>query len=296
MNIRTYLLATCAGTALALSSIAVSYTAETITTEAMKAPTSVSGKEATKDPRVAATSFVEHLNYARVALAMKNASVAKQHIADARTMATLIKEATMDQRLVTDVQTGRVVYMYDTEYKYHYFPIETGPVQVKQVSSGMMWAKNELAVTDADIVYLTLDLRGDKAETYLADAETAIAAGDMKRADKQLAMLTETVVSVESKTSMPSDKAHDNIALARNFIAAKNYEGARFALKHADEALDEMQKDEKYKGRSADLAMMRKDVAQIQVNITAKDPTMIEKTNAKMEKWWSELKTWSKKQ
>jgi hypothetical protein len=149
-------------------------------------------------------------------------------------------------------------------------------------------------VTEADIVYLTLDLTGDKAEIHLTEAETAIANGDLKSADNHLAQLTEAVVKVDSKVALPSIKAHDNIALARNFIAGKNYDGASYALKHADEALDEMQKDDNNKARLVEIAAMRNDVSNLQKYIAIKDPNMIQKANAKMEKWWKELKNWSK--
>ena len=292
MNIRTLMLTTIISTGLLIAS--ESFAADNITTGTVKTATSPISKEAMADSKVAARSFVEHINYARVALAMKNTDLAKQHITQARNMATLIKGATIEEKRITDVESGRIVYQYDTDYKYHYFPIQTGPVQVKQMSNGPIWAKNDLAVTDADIVYLTLDLTGDKADSYLTASETAIAANDLKEADNQLAKLTEAVVIVDSKMSVPNDKGRDNIALASNFIAEKNYEGARFALKHADEALNEMQNSDDYKEHRTEIVAMRKDVSDLQAYIDKKDPTMIDKTSNNLGKWWNELKTWSK--
>lgn len=293
MKTRTLLITTILSTTFALGSVA-SYAADTITTGTVKTATSPITKAEMADPRVAATGFVEHVNFARVALAMKNTTLAQQHIAQARTMVLVIKNATAEQRVIRQVESGRIVYKYDTEYKYHYFPIQTGPVQVKTMDNGPVWATNDLAVTDADIVYLTLDLTGDKAETHINEAEAAITANNLKLADDHLAQLTEAVVMVDSKVAMPSVKAHDNIALARNFIAGKNYEGASFALKHADDALDEMQKDDNNKARLADITAMRKDVSNLQETIAKKDPTMIQKANAKMDKWWKDLNSWGK--
>ncbi len=292
MKTWTLLLTSILGTNLALG-ISTTY-ANSITTDTIKTATSPVSNAEMGDPRVAAASFVEHVNFARVALAMKNTDLAKKHITQARNMVTIIKSATVEQRVIREVESGRIIYQYDTQYKYHYFPIQTGPVQVKTMDSGPLWATNDLAVTDADIVYLTLDLTGDKVESYINEAENAITAGDLKRADEQLAQLTEAVVTVDSKVSMPSVKAYDNIALARNFIAGKNYEGASYALKHADSALDEMTKNETDKTRLTEIAVMRKDVTNLQDYITKKDPNMIEQANAKMEKWWKELNNWGK--
>ena len=92
---------------------------------------------------------------------------------------------------------------------------------------------------------------------------------------------------------MPVDKARDNILLTRDFIANGNYAGARYALKHADDALDEMQKDDTYAIHRDEIASMRKDVRHLQHVIAKKDPTMMHKAGAKLDKWWSELKDWS---
>ncbi len=294
MKTSTLLVTTILSTGLMLNGIPPSHATDSITASTVKTADNPVSNAAVTDPRVAAASFVEHVNYARVALAMKNVDLARQHTTQARNMVMLIKGASVEQRRITKLESGRIVYQYDTEHKYHYFPIQTGPVQVKQMSDGPLWAKNDLAVTDADIVYLSLDLTGDDAETYLSAVETAIAAGDLKKADNQLAKLTDAVVMVDSKTSVPSDKARDNIALARNFIAGKNYDGARYALKHADEALDEMQEDNSNKARRADIAAMRKDMSDLQGHITKKDPTMIQQADSKLDKWWKELKNWSK--
>jgi hypothetical protein len=219
--------------------------------------------------------------------------MARQHINQARNMATIIRGATVENRRITQLESGRIVYQYDTQYKYHYFPIQTGPVQVKQMDNGPLWAANDLAVSDADIVYLTLDLTSGKVDEYLYNAEKSIADGNLKDADSQLAQLTETVVVVESITSVPSDKAHDNIALARAFINGKNYDGASYALKHADDALDEMQRSDTYKTRRTEIISMRKDVSALQAHIAKKDPTMIQKAATKLDTWWKDLKDWS---
>ena len=298
MKTRILLMTTILTTTLVLGMTA-SYAADTITTDTIttgtvKTAESPISREEMSDLSVAAASFVEHVNFARVALAMKNIELAKQHLIQARNMIRVINSATMEQSVITEVESGRVVYLYDTEYKYHYFPIQTGPVQVKTMDNGPIWATNDLAVKDADIVYLTLDLTSDKAEIYINQAEAAIKENNLKLADKDLAQLTEAVVKVDSKESMPSVKAHDNIALARNFIAGKNYAGASFALKHADDALNEMQKDNNNKARLADIAEMRKDVSNLQEYIAKKDPSMIKQADTKIDKWWTDLKSWGK--
>ena len=206
---------------------------------------------------VAAERFVQHVNYARVALAMKNGPLAREHIIQAKRLVKSLKAS--QRRPVSTVESGRVTYNYDTGFKEHYYPIETGPVEVKKLDKGPFWATKEtLAITDADIVYLTLDLRGDVAEKHLQIARSAIDDGRLADADNQLATLTNAVVKVENKIPLPRDMARDNIALAHNFLAAGNYDGARFALKHADGALEDLEMDDRYKmHRPSIIAMPR---------------------------------------
>jgi len=294
MKTNTLLITTILSAGLMLSVPLIATAADSITSGAVSTAGDKTTRAEMSDPRIAAASFVEHVNFARVSLAMKKTEQAKLHITQARNMMEEIKKsATVEQRRLTKIESGRVVYQYDTEYKYHYFPIKTGPVEVKSMDNGPAWATNDLAVTDADIVYLTLDLRGDKADGYLRGAEADIKQNRLKDADNKLAQLTDTVVTVDAESSMPNVKAHDNIALARSFIAGKNYEGASYALKHADEALDEMQKDNNNVARLDSIALMRTDVRSLQKYIDKKDPNLIEKADANMDKWWNDLKNWS---
>jgi hypothetical protein len=39
---------------------------------------------------------------------------------------------------------------------------------------------------------------------------------------------------------------------------------------------------------------MRKDVSDLQGYIAKKDPTMIQKADAKLAKWWTDMKAWTK--
>ncbi len=82
--------------------------------------------------------------------------------------------------------------------------------------------------------------------------------------------------------------------MARAFLFGKNYDGASYALKHADEALDEMHKDNKNEARRTDIAAMRKDVNDLQEHIKKKDPNMIDKATKKIDTWWENLKNWAK--
>lgn len=273
----------------------VSRARETITSKTVTKADAPISSETFTDPRIAAQNFVAHVNYARVALAMKNADLAKQHISQARSMVVLITNATTDQRRIQNVTAGRVNYTFDTVHKYNYFPLEAGPMKIKEVSDGPLWAKNSLAVTDAEIVMLTLDLSNDKAESYLTEAEAYVMDGKLVEAQIKLGELTDAVVRVDNRVSVPIDKAHDNISIAQNFLMGQNYDGARYALGHADDALDEIQKDDNYKSRQSDIGQMRKEVREMRDLIAKNDPTVLQKSSARLDQWMKDLKIWARK-
>lgn len=295
MKTRTLLMTTMLGTGFMLAQMSYANAANTITTNTVVKANVPISSAAISDPRIAAQNFVAHVNYARVALAMKNADLAQQHIEQARTMVVLITSATTDQRRVQNVTAGRVNYTFDTVHKYNYFPLEAGPMKIKEVSDGPIWAKNSLAVSDAEIVMLTLDLSNDKAETYLTEAEAYVKEGKLVEAQIKLGELTDAVVSVDNRVSIPIDKAHDNISIAQSFLRGQNYDGARYALAHADDALDEMQRDSTYQSYQSGIAEMRKEVKDMRALITKKDPTALQKSSARLDQWMKDLKLWARK-
>jgi hypothetical protein len=243
--------------------------------------------------RVSAENFMVFTNYARIALAKKNGTMAKIDVAEARNIITLIKSQTSGERKVAGMASGRIRYRENTAYPYHYFPIETGEIEVKNLKTGPPWAKNELAVADAEIVTITVNFTGDAADKRLDAANTAIDNGNLKSADTQLAKLIDIAVTIDKEVADPLDKATGNIALARHFVLSGNYNGASYALTHADEALNSMQQDDAYQIHRADIIAMRKSLRHLQKSLIQENQPPMQKTDEKLHHCWSELKGWN---
>ncbi len=220
------------------------------------------GVTADKNAISASQSFLNNINSARVALAVKNGPLASTHVNEAQKKLSYLRSLSAERRGVSTIQSGRVTY--DSGRSYRYYPLETGPITVKSMKKGPFWQQASVAVTDAESVYLTLDLNDDSANEYLSEAKRYIAAKEYEDADDELADLTDAIVSVDNEVALPLVKARDNLALARHFVVAKNYDGARYALRHADSALDDMEDDENYANRRQSIASMREDVADLQ--------------------------------
>lgn len=265
---------------------------DSITKEMKETAARPVSKKATKDMAVAGQRFVEHVNYARIALAVKDRESAKKHLQKAQRLATVLKSSA--EKPIEKVQSGRVVYKYDTPYADHYFPIEAGPIELKKIDRGPIWAKDKgVAITDAEIVYLTLDFNDEDTSDRLQEALDATERGDTKMAQENLEDILDDVVSVDESVDVPLDKARDNIALARNFIAARNYDGARYALRHADEALDDMEDDNRYVKYRKSISSMRKEVSKLEDQVAKKDPTLLNKVDKTLEKWGRDLQNWA---
>ncbi|MGE0252735.1 MAG: YfdX family protein [Dongiaceae bacterium] len=241
--------------------------------------------------RMTAQNFIENVNSARVALAMKNSSSAKQYIDKANQNLTELQNLTPEQRRFSRLSSSRLSYGND---EYRYFPVP-GQVKMTKVKDGPFWAREGgIAVTDAEMVYITLDLSDiDDTKKSLTEAKTAVSKGDLSKADNKLDNIIDDTINMEKVASLPLDKARDNIALTRSFLQARNYSGARYALKHADKGLDEMQRDDRYQARRQTVSAMRQEIKSLEKTIDKRDPSILQKTEAKLGEWWNELKGWA---
>lgn len=284
---KSILLAT---TLLVLNTSTASMAVDAVITETN--PVSTSGNSMA-DPKNAAENFVEYVNYARIAIAMKEYDTAKDTIVAAKDVFDKLKMNTVEQRKVTSIESNRVSYKYENAGNNHYFPINAGPVSIKQVKTGPFWANSKnkgMAVVDAEVVNVTLDLNDKRIPKYMDDALNAMDNKDYNAAQYNLAQINKKAVKESTAVKTPLVKARDNLSLAESFLESQNYDGARYALKHADTALNEAEKDKNYAARKPRIIEMRNEITELSSLIKAKDPSALDKAKAKIKSWWAELK------
>jgi hypothetical protein len=109
MKINTLLITTILCTSALFGCNTEMFTKEDITTQTTKTATSKTVTKNTSgvNARAAASGFVEHVNYARVALKMKDIDLAENHIDQASNMISLIKGTSVQERSITGVSSGR---------------------------------------------------------------------------------------------------------------------------------------------------------------------------------------------
>jgi hypothetical protein len=203
----------------------------------------------TNEVKPAVQRFVELVNQARVDISMKRPQDAQPRLSNALKLAKFIRQNSnvQEQYRETHITSGLVTYNVQDTSSTYYIPFETGPVKLKSVGeTSTSKTAPGVAVTGADVVYLTVDLSGPEAEEYLGQAKGALKQGDLKTAEKSLATLMDKVAKMETAETLPYDKAKDNLALALRFLQDENYAAARYALNHSAEAIKSMRGDSRY--------------------------------------------------
>lgn len=270
-------------------------------TDANDAPVRVSKRALSPlERQQAAERFIEALNAARMALAANQPDAAHAQIDLVEIQAQKLMGASPSR-----ISSSKMTFAEKNSARPAYYPlppdgtarsvaVETGPIKVKNVKSGPFWADNKgAAVTDAELVTIVIALDKSPVMKRLQGARDAIRNGELEEAGSELAALNKEVITIDSKVRLPLEKARDNLALARDFIQAKNYAGARFALGHARDALDNMEDSPAYTEQKERILSMRTDLVLLQDKIARNDPTALEKAEQTIKGWWSELKGWS---
>jgi hypothetical protein len=203
----------------------------------------------TNEVKPAVQRFVELVNQARVDISMKRPQDAVPRLDNALNLASFIrKNSTVEESLrETRITSGKVTYNSKDTTGAYYMPFETGPVKVTTVTeTGSSKNNPGLAVSSADVVYLKVNLSGPEAEQYIGNAKAALAQGNLKVADQNLATLMDKVAIAETAETLPYDTAKDNLALALRFLQDENYSAARYALDHSANAIKSMENDTRF--------------------------------------------------
>lgn len=244
------------------------------------------------EERAASQNFIENINEARKELAMQQVDLAQQKILMARNLLPLITRATSAQRRLTRVEFGGGLYADDLTERKSYSPIETTSLENLTRSAGPRWVKNTRSESDAKIVYVTLDLTDNKAQTYFDRMDKDFTARDLKNVEEQLEQLSDRVIKIDDK--VPSViQARDYMSLADNYVRVSNFFGARNALEKANEFLNKMKDDNIYKTHRADIIALYTNIEDLQAAFAKLDADQIKTAGTNLKKWQAQLASWA---
>jgi hypothetical protein len=243
------------------------------------------------EERMAAQNFIESINEARKELSLKQLDLAKSKIIMARSLIPIIMRVTPSQSRLTRVEFGGGLYADDLNQRKNYAPIETQSLENFTRSAGPRWIKRTRAESDAQIIYITLDLAEDRAQIYLDQAEKHITAGKIKEAEIQLSELSDHVIKVGENVPA-AVQARDYIAIADNYITSGNFYGSRSSLMKANEFLDKMKNEETYRTYYSDIVALHGNIANLQDAFAKMDAEQIKNAGINLKKWKEQVAVW----
>ena len=244
------------------------------------------------EERMALQDFIERINEARVELSLNQPRLAQTKIMMAEALIPIILNVTPAQSRLTRVEFGGGLYANDLGQRKNYTPIETQSLENFSRPAGPRWIKSTRMESDAQIIYITIDLSNDKALTYLKNAEKSIAAGDLKDAESQLSELTDRLIKVGDNVPA-SIRARDYMILADNYITVGNFFGSRHSLERSNEYLDQMKSEETYKTYYTDIVALRKEIEMLQKAFSQMDAEQIKKAEESLKKWQTQISSWN---
>ncbi|MCE3231901.1 MAG: hypothetical protein K0R98_158 [Rickettsiaceae bacterium] len=249
----------------------------------------------TEEQQNAAENLLQKINYALVEVGAHNSSTAANYVDSAIDLNNLLKNSTPEYRIKKQIKVGKFSYNYENKYKQRYFPISQETAKWKEYTTGPFWANEKgIAVKEADIVTVSITVDTTVADKKLKEAKEDIQKGNFKDAEEDLSELVNSMTYVEKTEVLPLEKASDNIALARYFLRAGNYDAARHSLKNAKKGLKEAQKDKRYSKFSTNIDSLSNDIEALDSSLAKKDPTMLDKTESKLKDFWQSIENWVK--
>jgi len=194
---------------------------------------------------------------------------------------------------VYDVPTGRIVYDNQSQYTAQYYPVEAGTVTLKDVDTGPFWSRDKgIGIKDAEVVYLTVDLNKAQVDERLNEALDDISRNHLEAADNTLGNLIDGVMQTAAERPAPGIKARDNMELANHYLQAHQYDAARYPLRHAKTALEEMKDDDRYAAQRVKIREMLAQIDETEDTIARRDPNTMERAEQTVHQWWSNLQGW----
>jgi hypothetical protein len=283
------------GTALATSSSTQNQSSPSMSTEP-SAPTAITPPQVPA-PAVTASSFtaeqlLQNVSRAQLLIRLGDKGAADQHLQQAINQAMSLSNATVEQRSRTNVRTGIVSYLTGRNNNEYFVPLLESSEIVKSYATGPFWSdKKGLAVKDVRAVNVAITIDPKEAQSRLEKARDFLNRDKLEDASEELTKFQRSIAVEEKTVHLPLQQARDNLNLAQ-FMMQRNFpEGARYALKNADKALDEVKPttDE----RKQQVTTMRNEMKQLTDTLAKKDQTITEKALAQIKQWGDELSSWA---
>ncbi len=251
--------------------------------------------ETVENVRFAAENLIKNITYARIALGKKDRDMAFKHIDKAIELNNQLKNAKSKYLYKSNVIAGEFTYDYKTDFIEHYVPLNNELNNWQISGNGPDWAKNSRPkIISAKIVYLSPNINTGITETKLVSARETVFRNEINDAQETLASLINDIVQMGQRIDSPMERARYNIALAHYFLHSQNYDVVGSSMWNAKRALYLEMNYEKHKKHHQQISDMLEEMKQINKMLKNVNPAILSQIDSKLEKWWKDLKDWSR--
>lgn len=235
--------------------------------------------------------MIGHISLALRALDYDTPEMAKKDVEEALKLAKALEKSAPEITSKETMRFGKLQHEHEGGSKNFYIPIVDDSFMVHGLEKAGK-KSDKVRETDAVTVHthVTLDVR--KAISGLTEAQAALAASDTAKANASLRGILDSVIGGEVAVSDPLHVVHDNLTLAQNLIAEKQYDSARYALRYAKKGLGDYNFLVHDLDHKKHVETMQKDIDALSERLGKEDPNTLQKAGAEVKTWAAKVKKW----
>lgn len=264
----------------------------------------------------AAGRILKHVAQARHALEGQKKDAAANHIDQGLKLLTIIDNLLPHTRVKTEIKSGDLVYQDEDDVTPRYLTV-FDELERRDIISPIVQAKKEteqqpqprqkrkarangaasaLGITHADVVYSTVKLDIQLAQSMLKRAKRELNDGNNDAADEALMTLqSQGVLFTVDELDLPLEEVGDNLKLAETELKAGKVEEARAAL---NLAVDHLKRYEKLVGdkRGSEVKALHQEIDKLAGELSKGNLSEAErhKHASRISEWWHTATNWMK--
>lgn len=240
-----------------------------------------------------ATRMMAHLSFAAQAIDLKMKKSALENLGQAKKLCITLEKSKFELISEYKFKYGKATYAIDGVERDYYVPVADdvfveGRFDEKEIS------QKNLKVEEKGLAIVHSSLRVNLAnvDSSIESAESLTKDGKFEDARKALEGVFKNALSEEEVVTNPVWTVWSDLMLAQEFMTAGRFQSVRFALNSAQTDLQKLERDGVLTKSGDEAKNLRAEIEKIQKTLDDKDPTTVQKMQAKLNGWAHKVKSW----
>jgi len=240
-----------------------------------------------------ATTLMAHAGIAAIALDADMRDTARAHIEDALKIADRLTAETAQVNASMPLLTAKVTEKTGLGDRNYWLPLENDRFTFRDIDA-VMARRHTPAVDEVAVQSVRMRMYLDTASVRrdLQRAKRAIEEGNYGYARDALRLAQLSTFSETVAVDQPLQRIRDNLLLARELSAQKNYASARGTLQYAQRELKAIETDQTKAG--PDVVKLQNEINTLEKGLEAKDPSAFSRAATDIERWLAQVEGWLK--